>query len=627
MIPPKRKQTQANQAKTMLKKSLLLALLFPVYALAAITDYGSYFHDSDTGLYWLELTETRNQSYDDVEAQFQLGQPLEGWRYAKLDELEAFITAFGLPSQGNTCNYGNYCDNVYKQERHENLIRLFGDTYDAYLDETNASTDGAPNGKVSVFGYLGERGDVPGTNNQNDVYTAALRDEQLVNRVTQAPISDSTDSIYIGKEYLPYACPFTGSFLVRTTDPTIAQADPNDPNTLAVTIFDNLDPGYMGLNASVFCDPAGTGAYFELCQYDANEWYSVGANGHDRVYYGDFILQNTSFDQEARPWVRITGYDYAAGGCDSGDTDLGAGWCRKGLTNAPFSLMPKKPSSYNPYEPPDGIVPGSYIDHGDLFSLDNVELEFIRSNIQIDFNPWNSANTVRPKDAYFVTVGIKTLSVSDGDPIDFDASQVDPASVKLGPARAPNIANPNPNDFDGDGDTDMVFGFRVEDTGISCLDTTVTLVANTLSGDPLADQDVVLPIECEEIIDMDFDPFNAGNTIRPNDDYNVTVALLGMQVANGDAVDVTPGTDGADDIDPASLSIGPAGTSSIGTPVITDIDGDTHDDMLVTFNAFDAGIACDDTELEVTGEKISGIPVEAMDSIVTEDCDTGGCHP
>jgi hypothetical protein len=123
------------------------------------------------------------------------------------------------------------------------------------------------------------------------------------------------------------------------------------------------------------------------------------------------------------------------------------------------------------------------------------------------------------------------------------------------------------------------------------------------------------------------DPFNSVNTIRPNDSYNVTVAVLGMRVADGDAEDVTPGTDTADDIDPATLRFGPAETSNTGPPVITDIDGDTHDDMLVTFNAFDAGIACGDTELEVTGEKISGIPIKASDSIVTEDCDTGGCHP
>jgi hypothetical protein len=290
-------------------------------------------------------------------------------------------------------------------------------------------------------------------------------------------------------------------------------------------------------------------------------------------------------------------------------------------------MPPKDTSSGSPFDIPGGVIAGTFINIGDAFQLDNVELEFIHSNIQIDFKPWDSANTVRPKDAYSITVGVKTLSIADGDPVDFDATQIDPATVQLGPDRAPNIALANQMDFDGDGDLDIVFGFRVENTGISCLDTSVTLVAKTFGGDPLADQDSIMPVECEETIDIDVDPFNAVNTIRPNDSYNVTVAVLGMRTADGDAVDVTPGTGGADDVDAGSLGFGPAATGSNSTPIITDINGDSRDDMLVTFNAFDAGIACGDTELEMTGNKVSGIPIEGLDSIVTEDCDTGGCHP
>ena len=595
-----------------MKKLLFILLALPAYASAAIIDHGSYFQDTDTGLYWLKLTETRGIGYDELNTQFTIGQPFEGWRFAKLEDLEDFIEAYGIPKHNN-CTYGNYCNAVYQPEKLEQLIRLFGDTHDAWLDETNAQNDTASTGAGVAFGHLGQRGDVTGgtdINNHQKVYTATLEDREEVDRITQLPVYDGADRIVIRTTHLPGA----PSFLVRNTDPTLPQDDPNDPNTLQLTVFDNLSPDDFGF--SPFCGPIPNSPGVGLCDYDANSWWSFPVTDYSgSLIWGDFVLLATSsFDTEARPWIRITGHDYT-GNCEPGDTDLGDNWCRKDTSAAPFTLI----SAYGGF--------GASFDYGDDFSIDNLDLEFIHSNIQIDFDPWNSANTVRPKDAYFVTVGVKTLSVSNGDPIDFDASQIDPATVMLGPDRTPNIALPSALDFDGDGDTDMVFGFRVEDSGISCLDTSVTLVAKTLSGEPLADQDVILPIECEEVIAMDFDPFNASNTIRPNDDYNVTVALLGMRVANGDAVDVTPGTGGADDIDPASLSFGPAGTGSTGTPVITDIDGDTHDDMLVTFNAYDAGIACDDTEFEVTGEKISGIPVEATDSIVTEDCDTGGCHP
>ena len=54
---------------------------------------------------------------------------------------------------------------------------------------------------------------------------------------------------------------------------------------------------------------------------------------------------------------------------------------------------------------------------------------------------------------------------------------------------------------------------------------------------------------------------------------------------------------------------------------------DGIDDLLVNFNVFDAGIACGDTELVMTGEMNSTLPIEGIDTIVTEDCETSSCHP
>jgi hypothetical protein len=160
------------------------------------------------------------------------------------------------------------------------------------------------------------------------------------------------------------------------------------------------------------------------------------------------------------------------------------------------------------------------------------------------------------------------------------------------------------------------------------------LAGRTYAGDPIVGFDNVYPINCEETIDIDVDPFNAVNTIRPDDDYNVVIALLGMRQASGDAIDFFPervrtqnAVYSADGLDRATLRFGPAATPSVGDPIVTDIDGDSFADLLVNFNVFDAGIACEDTEIEISGAKNSGIPIEGLDSIVTEDCSTGSCHP
>lgn len=599
----------------------IVAALAALPASAAVVDYGTYFQDTNTGIYWLKLNETRGMAYDDVTSQLVVGGTFEGWRYATLAEVENFIAAYGFPNQGRDCGdgWGSYCDSVSagNAELLEDLIRLFGDTLDAGFDESGEVHDVAPDGAGVASGLLGLRGD-PGGQYYYHVYEAILRDAQMVERATGLPAYDQSDAIQTRWDTGPsYGSSTVGSFLVRTTDPATALADPNDPNTLALTLFDNLSPDEAGLSAACL-----------LCTYDAYEWQAGAVLDYTGTYiWGDFELKNSAFDQEARPWVRMTGYDYSAGGCQAGDTDLGAGWCRKEQAAAPFELMPPPGVPSGPYQQLSGAIPGTAVDLGDNFSLDNVTLEFINSNIQIDFEQWDAADLIRPKEVYFTTVGVKSLSVANGDAVDFDATQVDPGTVMIGPGRAPNVALPQQYDFDGDGDTDIVFGFRVEDSGVSCLDTSLTLVAKTFAGEPLAGQTAVTPINCEETIDVDVDPFNAVNVIRPDDSYNVTVAILGMRTADGDAVDVMPGSGSADDIDAASLRFGPAETGNSTAPIITDIDGDTHADMLVGFNAFDAGIACEDTELEITGEKVSGIPVEAFDSIQTEGCETVSCHP
>jgi len=62
---------------------------------------------------------------------------------------------------------------------------------------------------------------------------------------------------------------------------------------------------------------------------------------------------------------------------------------------------------------------------------------------------------------------------------------------------AQNVAQPVVQDIDGDSDTDIVVGFRVEDSGIECDDTEVTLAGSTLAGVTFTGNDEITTINCE----------------------------------------------------------------------------------------------------------------------------------
>ncbi|MGI9291725.1 MAG: hypothetical protein ACR2QG_10675, partial [Gammaproteobacteria bacterium] len=102
------------------------------------------------------------------------------------------------------------------------------------------------------------------------------------------------------------------------------------------------------------------------------------------------------------------------------------------------------------------------------------------SKIDIDVKPYDPTNHVRTdgdfKDRFYVSV-----LGSAG----FDATQVDSASLKFGPAEAMPMAHPGAVvDSNRDGFADMKFKFRVADTGLSCdlVDEEVTLTGETNGG-------------------------------------------------------------------------------------------------------------------------------------------------
>ena len=89
---------------------------------AAIIDHQVFTTDSTTGLDWLDLTETRGQSYDEIVSQMGTGQRYEGWRHASRDEVTTFWQDAGGtgPFSGAALGTTNWVGD---------LQRLWGVTY------------------------------------------------------------------------------------------------------------------------------------------------------------------------------------------------------------------------------------------------------------------------------------------------------------------------------------------------------------------------------------------------------------------------------------------------------------------------------------------------------------------
>lgn len=244
--------------------------------------------------------------------------------------------------------------------------------------------------------------------------------------------------------------------------------------------------------------------------------------------------------------------------------------------------------------------------------------------VEIDFNPWSSANEIRPKVAGLIAVQINTTSIADGDAVDFDAATVDPASLRLGPSLAEVVSLPLTADYDHDGDTDYIFGFRMEDTGYTCSDGLVEIYGNTVDAIAFSGRDSVQPVGCEEPMPINVEPYSNANRVYPDDNYLLQVAVLSTSVANGDPYNFTGVT-------PGSLRFGPAGAQH-QSYFNTDVEPDGDTDTVYTFRMIDTGIACGDVSVTMTGSRsVPGgdipIPLIGTDSIQTLDCEVDGCHP
>ena len=112
------------------------------------------------------------------------------------------------------------------------------------------------------------------------------------------------------------------------------------------------------------------------------------------------------------------------------------------------------------------------------------------ADVDIDVLPYEDPNMVYPNKTGKLPVAVLSSA-------EFDATQVDPATLRFGPAGASRTGPAVVEDVDSLHGNDLKAKFRVEETGIMCNDTEVRLTGETYAGDPIAGTDTIDASQCE----------------------------------------------------------------------------------------------------------------------------------
>jgi len=134
---------------------------------------------------------------------------------------------------------------------------------------------------------------------------------------------------------------------------------------------------------------------------------------------------------------------------------------------------------------------------GDYAFIDNLVVNLPATEVDFDVQPWSVDNNIDPASKNSMPTAIYTTSTADGDPVDFDALLVDPATVKFGYGEAPVVNGTTSIDLDGDSDDDLLFGFAIPEAGIICEDEELTVTGETFDGEAFFGVDSINTTNCE----------------------------------------------------------------------------------------------------------------------------------
>ncbi len=119
------------------------------------------------------------------------------------------------------------------------------------------------------------------------------------------------------------------------------------------------------------------------------------------------------------------------------------------------------------------------------------------ANVDIEIKPWDNANEISPDSDEPIIALVLGASIASGASVDFDAAQINPATLRFGPAKAAISGAQGVIDLNGDGIQDYAGTFATQDTGIFCADTEATLIGQTYSGLRIHGTDNITTVDCE----------------------------------------------------------------------------------------------------------------------------------
>ena len=131
---------------------------------------------------------------------------------------------------------------------------------------------------------------------------------------------------------------------------------------------------------------------------------------------------------------------------------------------------------------------GAYFGSGGGTFIANITTIPTPQAVTIDIKPRKDPNIINLKSRGFVPVAVLTGG-------EFDALQVDPATVKFGPdEQSPKRSKIQ--DYNRDGFPDQVLTFQPNETGIACGDTSATLTGETYGGGAIQGSDTFTVTPC-----------------------------------------------------------------------------------------------------------------------------------